>query len=54
MVGPRVLFLFCPEFKDVPPSVAGLDDLKSLGLLHNGLLDATGGELCEDGAIGRS
>lgn len=34
--------------------MTGSDGLKSLGLLHNGLSDATGGKLCEDRATGRS
>lgn len=34
--------------------MAGLDGLKSLRFLHNGLLDATGSELRKDGTIGRS
>lgn len=32
--------------------MAGLDGEKSLELLHNGLLDATGGDLFEEGGIG--
>lgn len=42
----------CPESEGTTSSVVGLDASKSLGLLQNRLLDATGVELCRYGALG--
>lgn len=50
MIEPRVLFLCCPEFEDVPSSVKGLDDEESFGLLYCAV-KCISGELCEDRAL---
>lgn len=53
-LGLEFFFFFVLNLSALASFVARLRGLKLLGLLHNGLLDATDSGLREDGAIKRS